>query len=145
MPRSALLLCVAVALPVAALAQGDPRAAGESHPLIGKWRWTVKPTACTETYDFRTDGTAQVVSGDERSDNTFTVSRQPDGKGFYKLDMTITKDHGGKDCTDAASDDTGQHHTNYILFEPSREMYISCADATLDKCFGPLKRIGTDR
>jgi len=144
MTRSTLLLCVALALPGLAAAQADARGPGETHPLVGKWRWTVKQNGCTETYDFRADGTAQVVSGAERSDNSFTVSREPDAKGFYKLDMTITKDHGGKDCSDVDKDDTGQRHTNFLLFEPTREMYQSCADASLGQCFGPLKRAGGD-
>ena len=141
LPAAGLAFLLAVlAVPAPARAQDGARAAGEAHPLIGTWRWVRKENRCTETYEFRTDGTAYVVSGAERSDNRFTVSKQPDAKGFYKLDMTITKDHGGKDCADADTDDTGHESTTYLLFEPTKEMYLSCAEPSLGACFGPLKR-----
>ncbi|WP_280153412.1 hypothetical protein [Piscinibacter sp. XHJ-5] len=119
-----------------------PDPAGASHPLVGKWQWTNSVNRCTEVYDFRPDGTAAVTSGAERSDNTYTVSREPDARGFYALTMKITKDHGGKDCGDIEQDETGQEHTNYLLFEPSREMHVVCQEPNLKACFGPLKRMG---
>src|SRR5688572_21406985 len=44
------------------------------HPLIGKWQWTREQNNCTEMYEFRADGTVPVVSGTERTDNTYTVA-----------------------------------------------------------------------
>lgn len=115
-------------------------APGGAHPLVGKFQWTRSANRCTEVYEFRPDGTAHVTSGAERSDNTYTVSKEPDARGFYTLKMKITKDYGGKDCGDLEQDETGQEHTTYVLFEPSREMYVACQEPNLQACFGPLKR-----
>jgi hypothetical protein len=129
-------------LPLAAgpLAAQTTEPPGAAHPLVGKWQWTRSANRCTEVYDFRTDGTAYVTSGDERSDNTYTVSREPDERGFYTLKMKITKDYGGKDCGDLEQNETGQEHTSFVLFEPTREMYIACQQPSLQACYGPLKR-----
>jgi hypothetical protein len=142
--RTAPLLLAAVlgaaALAVSAQpAQPAPPPAG--HPVIGKWQWTVRANNCTEVYDFRADGTAPVTSGAEKTDNTYTVSPQPDAAGFYRLVIRTTRDHGGKDCGDDTSDSTNQENTLYLLFEPSRTQHIVCAAPRLDDCYGPFRRM----
>ena len=140
--RPLLILSIAfLQLFLPTLAIGADRAAGESHPLIGKWTWTRAENKCTEVYDFRTDGTVFVSSGNERSDNTFVISREPETRGFYTIKMKVVKDYGGKDCGDSEKDDTGQEDTGYILFEPSQSMYISCQEPSITACFGPLRRV----
>lgn len=111
------------------------------HPLIGKWTWTRSANNCTEIYDYRSDGTAPVSSGTEKTDNVFSVSDMPDANGFYLMTIKTTKDYGGKDCGDDESDNTGMESTNYILFNRDRSQYIACMQPTLDKCFGPLRRV----
>jgi hypothetical protein len=112
------------------------------HPLVGKWEWTRPQNKCTEVYEFRPDGTVPVTSGAERTDNTYTVTPSPDRNGFFRLEMKVTKDYGGMDCGDDSSDGTGEQYTNYILFDPSRTMYIACMEPKLERCFGPLRRSG---
>lgn len=109
------------------------------HPLIGKWQWTRDANQCMETYEFKADGTAPVVSGTEKTDNTYEVGATPDINGFYKLTMTIIKDYGGKDCADDESLSSGKS-TNYIMFDPRRTMYLTCLEPTLERCFGPLRK-----
>lgn len=115
--------------------------APQGHPLIGKWQWTNAENKCTEVYDFRPDGTAPVVSGAEKTDNTYTVAPTPDQNGFYRVTMKTVKDHGGRDCADDDKDSTGDENTNYVLFDPSRTMHIVCFEPKVERCFGPLRRV----
>ena len=112
-----------------------------THPIVGKWEWTLAENKCTETYDYRPDGTVPVASGTEKTDNTYTISASPDANGFFRLTMKVMRDHGGKDCGDDTADSTGQETTNFVLFDPSRTMHIVCMEPKLDRCFGPLKRV----
>ena len=137
-PLSALLLASLLVCSQGAAAQ-VPRPA-KDHPLLGKWTWTRSENKCTEVYDFRADGTVPVISGAERTENTYTVSPQPDARGFYLLTMLVTKDNGGKDCADDATSNVGQDSTTFVLFEPRRAEFIMCAEPSLNACFGPLRR-----
>ncbi len=110
-------------------------------PIIGKWQWTAQ-NKCTETYEFQSDGVLTVLSGDERTDNTYTIASEPSVMGFYKLDVKVTKDYGGKDCADSVSNSAGEENTHYLLFEPTMEMFILCDSPALTSCFGPLRRAG---
>ena len=113
----------------------------DDHPLIGKWQWTRAANNCTELYDFRTDGTVPVVSGAERTENTYSVAESPDENGFYKTTMKTTKDYGGKDCVDDDADSTGQESTIYIFFDAAKTMQMMCFDASPERCIGPLQRL----
>lgn len=147
-----LIATVGPGVPVARAADAAPglppapgtsiRAVGEAHPLIGTWRWTRARDACVETYEFRTDGTLTVVSGRKRTENTYTVTRQPDAAGFYEMHLSVTQDLRGTDCGHTDNDDTGKGYTSFLLFEPSHGMYLSCAEPILEVCFGPLRRQG---
>lgn len=131
---------IVVSAPAAA-APDAKRAVAPGHPIVGKWTWTRIENGCTETYDFRADGTVRVVSGEERSDNSFTIDREPDKEGFYKIGLTMTRDHGGTDCGGSASDDTGQHSALFIRFSPARDTHQVCLERSTDRCLGPLRRI----
>ena len=112
-----------------------------SHPLLGKWQWTRAANQCTEVYDFRADGTAQVLSGTEKTGNVYTITPQPDAAGFYLLTMKTVKDQGGKDCSDDTRDSVGQSNTRYVMFEPSKDRHMVCATASPERCIGPLRRV----
>lgn len=111
------------------------------HPVIGRWQWTRAENKCTEVYEFRADGTVPVTSGAEKTDNTYTVAAAPDENGFYRLTMKTTKDNGGKDCAEDATDSTGQEITTYVLFNPERTMHLVCAQPDRQLCFGPFERV----
>lgn len=110
------------------------------HPLVGTWEWTRGENNCTEVYAYRADGSAPVVSGTERTDNVYSVSRDPDANGFYRMTIRTTKDYGGTDCADDASDSTGVESTIFLLFSPARDQFIVCSEPRLQRCFGPLRR-----
>lgn len=116
------------------------RGEGEAHPIIGTWKWTRKFNNCTETYVYGSDGSLSVTSGAERSDNTFTVTRDAVARGFFEVRMRVTKDHRGSDCAQVDEDDTGKEVISFILFEPTKGMFISCSEPRLQACFGPLVR-----
>ncbi len=137
-PKFLIFLTATLTLGNASMAQTP---APIDHPLIGKWRWTKPENKCTEVFDFRADGTAPVVSGDEKTENTYTVSSSADRNGFYQLNMKTIKDLGGKDCGDDSSDTTNQETTHFILFEPQKSMHIVCAEPRIGRCYGPLTRM----
>ena len=136
--RLFVLIIAALTLSDTTLAQTP---APINHPLIGKWRWTKPENKCTEVFDFRADGTAPVISGDEKTENTYTVSSSADRNGFYQLNMKTVSDLGGKDCGDDSSDTTNQETTHFILFEPQMTMHIVCAEPRIGRCYGPLTRM----
>ncbi len=136
---NAVLVSVPFALFATSATAQVPVAA--DHPLIGKWQWTRPVNQCTEVFEFRADGTAPVTSGDEKTDNTYTISSSADRNGFYQLNMKTLKDFGGKDCGDDSSDTTGQETTHYVLFEPQKTMHIVCAEPKVGRCYGPLNRV----
>lgn len=130
-----------VAFSAQAFSADSPFAKNGNSRLIGKWTWTRPTNSCTEVYEYRADGTLFVVSGDEKSDNTYHLAYEPSLKGFYKITSTIVKDRGGKDCADSETDDTGATDTNFIKFHPSGNQYTVCHEESFEKCFGPLRRI----
>jgi hypothetical protein len=139
--RHILAVCAVAVATSASAATIEPVRPPTGHPLIGKWQWTRSSNKCTEVYDFRPDGTAPVISGDEKTDNLYTISPDPDVNGFYRLSMRITKDHGGTDCADDASDSTGAESTNYLRFSPDGSEYIACLEPRTERCYGPLRRL----
>lgn len=114
---------------------------GTEHPIVGKWQWTNKANSCVEVYDFRSNGALFVQSGKERTDNSYSIAKEPDRGGFYALSSKVTRDYGGRDCADSESDSTGEEYTHFVLFEPSMTMFISCNKPNLERCFGPLRRV----
>lgn len=134
--KAAILFTAALFLmPVAHSADPDP--AG----IVGKWTWTRADNSCTEVYDYRPDGTLQVQSGSERTDNTYSIDSAPDQNGFFKMVLKIVKDHGGKDCADSEEDNTGQEQVVYVLFHSSKPLHAVCRDPNLETCYGPLRRV----
>jgi hypothetical protein len=138
--RFAAFLLLLIAVPPWVAAQPAQKPAAQ-HPIVGKWTWTRSENNCTEVYDFRPDGTLQVLSGAERSDNSYEIAKEPDANGFYKVTMKVVKDHGGKDCGDADDDSTGDEYVNYFLFDPAKARYLVCAKPAFDACFGPLRKV----
>jgi hypothetical protein len=91
------LLLGATILSAATVCWARPPAPG--HPIIGTWTVTSVDAACTETWEFRSDGTTHNVSDSEESTSEFEISELPDPVGAYRLVDTITKTNGQPDCT----------------------------------------------
>lgn len=111
------------------------------NPLVGTWEWTNIKNSCTEIYIFAVDGTSHITSGTETSTASYVLSEKPSEKGFYKVTLKIVKDHGGQDCSEEVTDNTGQEYSNFLAFHPSGNQYVVCEKETTDSCIGPLKKI----
>lgn len=111
-----------------------------SHPILGTWLLALPGVGCFETYRFRGDGTTLVTSAAEVSESTFTIPDRPSDKGFYKLDDTIVKDNGKRDCGGDITK-VGAHATNYVLFNPSGTVFVLCTAESTEQCIGPFRRV----
>ena len=117
------------------------RAASPVPQLAGAWSWT-DPAQCSETYEYRLDGSGSVQSGEERSEMAYVFDPKGSDTGFYKLEATILKDHGGTDCAGSKEDDTNRLYTVYVKFNPEGDQHIVCVAPEVKQCFGPLRRTG---
>jgi len=113
----------------------------EAHSIVGKWQWTTEETNCTETYEYRADGSLSVTSGDEVAEVTYDISSRPDSKGFFLLNGTPAISNGGKDCTDRPAGTQQPAFSVYIIFHPTEPLHLVCEGPTVERCLGPLRRI----
>lgn len=139
MTRSLYLLMALATMALTAHA-APPQPTANDHPIIGRWTITLPDGTCTETYTFRPDGTTLVTSGEEIAETVFEISAKPTSSGFYKLTDKLVKDNGKKDCAGAVTE-IGQTATNYLQFHASGNLFIMCADESLNTCIGPFKRV----
>ncbi|MCW5626460.1 MAG: hypothetical protein KIT73_17230 [Burkholderiales bacterium] len=137
----ALLAAFSLAMSVHAQEQKPDAPLPGVQRIAGKWQWTRAENSCTEVYDFHADGTLAVISGLEKTDNTYTIASAPDANGFYVMQLKTVKDYGGKDCADVDSDSTHQENTVFILFHPEQPLHVMCMTPSPATCFGPLVRI----
>jgi hypothetical protein len=130
-----LILSLAVKAAVAGPLEAPP-----NHPILGIWKLSLPEVGCSETYHFRADGTSLVTSADEVSESEFRIPANPSPKGFYKLEDTIVKDNGKKDCTGEITK-VGTRAINYVRFLPSGDLFLMCADESTNSCIGPFERV----
>jgi hypothetical protein len=111
-----------------------------NHPILGIWKLMLSDSGCSEVYRFRGDGTTLVTSADEVSESVFDIPAKPSEKGFFKLEDTIVKDNGKKDCSGEVMK-VGNKATSFIRFHPSGALFLMCADESMDACIGPFHRV----
>jgi hypothetical protein len=138
--KSSLFLLLALATLTWPASAAPPQPTSKEHPIIGRWTITLPDGTCSETYTFRPDGTTLVTSGEEIAETVFEISAKPTSSGFYKLTDKLVKDNGKKDCSGAVTE-IGQTATNYVQFHASGNIFIMCADESLNRCIGPFKRV----
>lgn len=147
---SALLLCCGLAqaqaggtAPKAAPGASAAKAAGTAaqHPLIGTWSWTLPGKQCVETWQYRADGRRLGTSGEEVTQGDYQVPAKPTTTGFYPLTETVTNSNGKRDCSGDLHADGDESVLRFIQFSPKRDQFIVCKAASLEACFGPLKRM----
>jgi len=112
------------------------------HPLYGQWVWTYEKNNCQEVYQYRSDNTTIVTSGEEVGESRFTISDKPDLNGFYKMTDVVTKSNGLSGCDGTpGGTPVGDTVTLYILFHPIKSEMLICQQPSLKACMGPLRRI----
>lgn len=112
-----------------------------THPLAGTWSWTLFNSKCTETLQYRTDGVLLGTSGDAVTEWRYIVSSPPDSPGFYKVDEVSTRHNAKKDCSGDTTNEIGLDETKYIQLNPTKNQMIICKTASLQACYGPLRRL----
>jgi hypothetical protein len=137
--RSFLSVALLLAATSIACAQ-TPRPIAKDHPIIGRWTITLPDGSCSETYTFRPDGTTLVTSAEEIAESVFEISAKPAATGFYKWTDRVVKDNGKKDCSGEVTA-VGHTAVNYVQFHRSGDIFIMCADESLDRCIGPFRRV----
>lgn len=115
-------------------------AAPAQHPLVGSWAWALPGKQCTETLQYRANGTRQGKSGEEVTQSSYEVSPVPSLLGFYRLVETVTEANGKRDCSGDLHEASSEPVTRFIQFSPKRDQLIVCKEEELKACFGPLKR-----
>lgn len=131
-----LLCCTATPVAAARLeaidAMTPPR-------IVGLWQWT-DPAACSESYEYRSDGSGQVISAGETTDVSYVLSPVPVADDFFELTVTILHNSGGKDCLGQDADDTGESYRVYLRFDLGEDRHLVCYRPDPGQCFGPLHR-----
>jgi len=125
---------------VGAQGAADAPAQNEAGRIVGKWIWTRPDTKCVETQEYRADGTLSVVSGEEKTTNTYVLAPEATANGFHKLTVKTVKDSGGKDCFDSDKDGTGITVTHYVMIHPKGNKLMLCHEDSVDHCIGPYQR-----
>jgi hypothetical protein len=118
-----------------------PAAATAQHPLVGTWNWTLPGKTCTETWQYRADGRRLGTSGEEVTQGDYQVPAKPTTTGFYPLTETVTNSNGKRDCSGDLHADGDESVLRFIQFSPRQDQFIVCKAASLEACFGPLKRV----
>lgn len=131
------LLALALGLG-AALLQASPPAPG--HPLLGTWQLRLPGVSeCVETYEILPDGTTHTKSAEEETVSEYEISAVPNEKGYYVFVDTVKKSNGKPDCSGRVTP-VGEPVTLYLA--PLRGGYLVCFDPALQRCLGPMMRIG---
>ena len=118
-----------------------PAGAAAAHPLVGTWSWTLPGKPGNETWQYRADGRRLGTSGEEVTQGDYQVSAKPTTTGFYPLTETVTGSNGKRDCSGDLHADGDESVIRFIQFSPKQDQFIVCKAASLEACFGPLKRV----
>ncbi|RZJ25057.1 MAG: hypothetical protein EOO54_07525 [Haliea sp.] len=126
-------------------ASATSRAAGEAstaaHPIAGVWSWTLFDGKCTETRQYRGNGTVLSTSGEAVVEGTYQVTPQASEKGFYTITERVVRENGKADCYGDEPGDAGEGQVRHVQFSPARDRMIVCRDESLQACYGPLVRV----
>lgn len=129
-------------LPSAPIAATPNNAQGAQaqHPLVGSWSWKLPGKACTESYEYRANGSRAGSSGEEVVQGTYEITPLPSLLGFHRLVETVTTSNDKRDCSGDLHEASSPPVTRFIQFNPKRDQFIICKAESLQACFGPLKR-----
>ena len=112
-----------------------------ANPVIGTWNWSLFSGKCTDTLQYRLDGVLLSTSGDAVTEWRYAISSTPDAQGFFKVDEISLRYNAKKDCSGDVVDEIGLDTTRYIQINPAKDQLIICKTASLQACYGPLRRL----
>jgi hypothetical protein len=121
----------------------NAQAAPAQHPIVGSWTWKLQSKACTESYEYRANGSRASSSGEEVIQGSYEITPLPSLLGFYRLIETVTTAHAKRDCSGDLHEASDPPVTRFIQFNPKRDQFIICKAESLQACFGPLKRVSS--
>jgi hypothetical protein len=110
------------------------------HPILGAWTFTIPDSHCSETYEFRADGTLLSISGEARSERVYEITASPNPEGFYTLVDKVIRENGKLDCFGEPTE-PGVSAIIFIRFSNSGHSFVACEVESPDNCIGPLQRI----
>ena len=102
-------------------------AGANNDKLVGTWKWTRPENRCTESMTFHGDGTLSTTSGEENTENQYTLAPPLPPGNRYTLTIHVVKDNAGKDCLGSKSDDTGRAEAVYLEFLSETQMKMCSA------------------
>jgi hypothetical protein len=105
--------------------------------LIGKW--SLSEGGCTDTYEYRANGTFSGSSGEERLEGRYSVESLAGGKASLKVVRTVESDNKRVDCSGSTKDQTGSQDTRYLVLDGKDKFHV-CLSPAGERCFGPLVR-----
>ena len=138
--RQTMLMAILACVTGLALATEPPSAPTAAHPLVGNWSWTLPGTRCTETLDYRADGSLNGTSGNAAVQVRYEVATLPGLQGFYRMVETVTASNSNRDCSGDLQTVTGEATLRFAQFSPDFMRIIFCREPSLKACYGPLQR-----
>lgn len=138
---SIFLCCGLTQAQTASPAPAAPPTKATAHPLVGTWSWTLPGKTCTETWQYHADGRRLGTSGEEVTQGDYQVPLKPTTTGFYPVTETLTSSNGKRDCSGDLHVEGDESVIRFIQFSPKQDQFIVCKAASLEACFGPLKRV----
>jgi hypothetical protein len=112
-----------------------------AHQVVGKWQTTRSADGCTETHDYRSDGTLVVISGARETTSTYTISDRQNAQGYYELKVQPLKYNDAPRCPGSPLSSDAAPHAAYLIFHRTQPLHLICETPGLDKCLGPLRRV----
>ena len=140
-----LLLTLGLSCGSALAASVQPQIEKEPNFIAGKWAWVSPKDGCVEMYDYRDDGTGEVSSNEEYITFRYQLASSPNPQGFFPMNTEIVTDNGKKDCMGIVDNEQGSKLTTYVNFKPTGEQLVICYDNNFQQCFGPLRRVLTQK
>ena len=107
------------------------------HPIVGTWQLEligVPFISCSETYQFKANGTTVVKSASEIAESKYEISATPSPAGYYKLTDTVVKSNGKLDCS-GKSTPVGDVSNVFVRFEHSTNAFSFCFTEAHDICW----------
>jgi hypothetical protein len=109
-------------------------------PILGTWTFTVPGRHCSETDEFRTNGTMLSSSSKARPERAYEITALPNAQGFYRLIDRVIQKTGRLDSFGEPTA-PGVSVIIFIRFSPAATSFEACEAGPPHNCIGPLQRM----